>query len=96
MSDDLQNRLSAASFAGTLAFGRLALAMLFAANGLAYLVSNGAKGSAGVALAIISAALSYAAQELYTRGCDRSGMVVHATVLVSAIASGAYFVMGGA
>jgi len=96
MSVFLQHRLTAASFSGTLAFGRLTLAMLFGANGLAYLVSNGAKGIAGVALAIISAALSYAAQELYTRGCDRSGALIHAAVLVVAIASGVCFVTGAA
>lgn len=87
MSDDLQNRLTVASLTGTLAFGRLALAMLFAGNALVYAVTRGADGFTGLVLAIAAAAGSYVAQLLYTLQAERAGLIAHAVVLIAAIGS---------
>ena len=87
MNDDLQTRLTAASLIGTLAFGRLALAMLFAGNALIYAVARGADGLAGMVLAITAAAGSYAAQMLYTVQANKAGVVAHGIVLLASIGS---------
>jgi membrane associated rhomboid family serine protease len=78
--------METASFNGTLAFGRMAIWMLFIAN-IAY------QDRAGAVFAILCAALSYGAQSCYTQDYVKSAVFAHLGALVAGVVSGLCFVI---
>ena len=91
MTVDLQT----ASFCGTLAYGRLVLAMLFVANLFAWGMFGGIAAKAGVALAIAATAAAYFSQMLHTADNVRLGLTVQLGSTLAAVASGIALLAAG-
>jgi hypothetical protein len=92
---DHDSRASIASFAGTLALGRLCIALVFAANLVLYLGTQGHAGRWGVVLALLAAGVAYAAQTVYTYTVRPIlGLSLQAITVGLCIAAGLQFILG--
>jgi hypothetical protein len=92
---DHDSRASIASFVGTLALGRLCIALVFAANLVLYLATQGHAGRWGVILALLAAGVAYAAQTVYTySGRPILGLALQAVTVGLAVAAGVQFILG--
>lgn len=88
LDPETQRALTCHSFAGSLAYGRLALALVFALNALIYFVGAGQPGIAGMFLAVLATGLAYGSQALFTCGANKHGIGLMAGSVITAIASG--------
>jgi hypothetical protein len=88
------DRITAASFAGTLAFGRLAIALLFACNAVGYHASPfGGAHAFGMLSAALAAGAAYWAQFLFTQEHVKVGLrFMGLSVLASGWAGVAFLV----
>lgn len=90
------DRLTAASFAGTLAFGRLAIALAFAANAVGYYTSPGFLHGFGMLAGVLAAAAAYWAQLLFTQDHVKVGLRFMAGSLLGVAWSVIAFAIGAA
>lgn len=88
---DIEQRLTLASFVGTLAFSRLVLVCIFAAT-LASFLKGG--GRLPVVLAIAALGAAYWAQSIYTRGDLVRGMPWQIASVVFAAFAALLFLLG--
>lgn len=84
-----------ASFIGTLAYGRLALLMLFVANLGAWLMHDAAAGLWGLLSAIGATTLAYASQSAFTANNQELGRRVMLASIAVAFLSAVFLIQSG-
>lgn len=84
-----------ASFNGTLAFSRLALAMLFVANLGAWLLHDAAAGLWGTLASIGACAIASAAQAAYTAQSHETGRRMQLASWVAGFVSACFLIASG-